>query len=80
LKTLRTQPHLKLVSELKKVRKEAGFTQADLAAELGVHQSWVAKTENGERRLDVVEFVSWLQACRHLEEAQNIANAIAEIR
>ena len=62
------------------MRKQAGFTQADLAAELGVHQSWVAKTENGERRLDVVEFVSWLQACRHLEEAQNIADAIAEIR
>lgn len=38
-------------------RKEAGITQAKLAKLLGKPQSFVAKYENGERRLDVVEFL-----------------------
>ncbi|WP_221205081.1 helix-turn-helix domain-containing protein [Brevundimonas mediterranea] len=33
------------------------MTQADVAAALGKPQSFVAKYENGERRIDVVEFV-----------------------
>lgn len=28
-----------------------------IAARLGVSHSWVAKTENGERRLEIVDFV-----------------------
>ncbi len=38
-------------------RKEAGLTQAALAEMLSKPQSYVAKYEKGERRLDVVEFV-----------------------
>ena len=38
-------------------RKKAGLTQADVASRLGKPQSFVSKTELGERRLDVVEFV-----------------------
>lgn len=38
-------------------RKKAGLKQADLASRLGKPQSFVSKTELGERRLDVVEFV-----------------------
>ncbi|WP_242401100.1 helix-turn-helix domain-containing protein [Acetobacter okinawensis] len=33
------------------------MTQAELAAALGKPQSFVAKYENGERRIDVIEFV-----------------------
>ncbi|MGE4281643.1 MAG: helix-turn-helix domain-containing protein [Magnetospirillum sp.] len=33
------------------------MTQAEVAAALGKPQSFVAKYENGERRIDVVEFV-----------------------
>ena len=32
------------------------MTQAELAAALGKPQSFVAKYENGERRIDVIEF------------------------
>jgi transcriptional regulator with XRE-family HTH domain len=38
-------------------RKAAGMTQQDLADRLKRPQSFVAKYENGERRLDVVEFL-----------------------
>lgn len=42
---------------LKDARKEAGLTQAQVAGLLGRNQSFVAKYENGERRLDVIEFL-----------------------
>lgn len=34
------------------------MTQAQLAKALGKPQSFVAKVENGERRLDVIEFAN----------------------
>ena len=39
-------------------RKAAGLTQQALALRLRKPQSFVAKYEGGERRLDVVEFVA----------------------
>jgi transcriptional regulator with XRE-family HTH domain len=38
-------------------RDRAGLTQQELARRLGKPQSFVAKYEAGERRLDVVEFL-----------------------
>lgn len=40
-----------------KARTDAGLTQQQLAKKLGKHQSFVAKYEGGERRLDMVEFI-----------------------
>ena len=34
---------------------EAGLTQAEVARKLGKPQSFVSKSESGERRLDAVE-------------------------
>ncbi|QDW37773.1 helix-turn-helix transcriptional regulator [Bradyrhizobium sp. KBS0727] len=43
-------------------RKAAGLTQHALARRLGRPQSFVAKYEGGERRLDVIEFVAVVRA------------------
>lgn len=40
-------------------RDRAGLTQEKLAKRLGKLQSFVAKYEGGERRLDIVEFL-WI--------------------
>lgn len=43
-------------------RKRAGLTQQELAKRLKRPQSFVAKYEGGERRLDVVEFITIARA------------------
>ena len=43
-------------------RKQAGLTQHELARRLKRPQSFVAKYEGGERRMDVVEFVAIVRA------------------
>lgn len=47
---------------LKEAREEAGITQVTLAKRLRKYQSYVAKYESGERRLDVVEFMRVMKA------------------
>ncbi|CNG99357.1 helix-turn-helix domain-containing protein [Yersinia kristensenii] len=46
-----------VIKSLRDQRIAKGITQESLAAALGRPQSFIAKVENGERRLDVVEFV-----------------------
>jgi transcriptional regulator with XRE-family HTH domain len=38
-------------------REVAGMTQTELADKLGEYQSFVARLESGQRRVDVVEFL-----------------------
>jgi transcriptional regulator with XRE-family HTH domain len=45
-----------------KAREAAGLTQQELAKRLRKPQSFVAKYEGGERRIDVVEFLAITQA------------------
>ena len=42
-------------------RKEAGLTQRQLAERLEVVHSLIGKVEKGERRLDVIEFVTYCE-------------------
>jgi len=48
----------------KLARRARGLTQEQLAKRLGKPQSFVAKTEGGERRLDVVEFIDLVKAMK----------------
>ena len=61
-KSIHSPEHQKLRELLIAARKKAGLTQAEVAERLGRPQSFVAKYEGGERRLDVVEFVHVAQA------------------
>ena len=45
----------RFLRKLRAARKEAGLTQVEVAKRLGRHQSFVTKSETGERRVDVVE-------------------------
>ena len=45
------------LGQLTGARQRAGITQTDLAARLGRPQSFVAKYEERERRLDVAEYL-----------------------
>jgi ribosome-binding protein aMBF1 (putative translation factor) len=44
-----------LVDLIATIRGEAGKTQQQVADKLGQRQSWYAKNESGERRLDMLE-------------------------
>ena len=53
--TTRDPKYRRFVERLKAARKAAGLTQAEVARRLGRPQSYVSKSESGERRVDVVE-------------------------
>ena len=55
MSTVHSSAYRKFLKELRRARLEAGLTQAQVARALRVHQSWVSKSESGERRVDVVE-------------------------
>ncbi|WP_170765321.1 helix-turn-helix domain-containing protein [Ruegeria lacuscaerulensis] len=56
-KTLHSEGQLALVAALIKARKDAGLSQMELANKLRCHQSFVARVESGQRRVDVPELV-----------------------
>ncbi len=56
-KSIFTEPYKLLISTLIQERKNAKITQQNLAKRLNKPQSFVAKYESRERRLDVVELI-----------------------
>ncbi|MBS4046486.1 helix-turn-helix domain-containing protein [Ferrovibrio sp.] len=61
-KSLRSPQQQRLQKLLIQARKVKKLTQADVAAQLKRPQSYVAKYEGGERRLDVIEFIAVVTA------------------
>ena len=55
-KTLGTSRHRALIAFLTAKRHAAGMSQTDLAKALGEYQSFVARMESGQRRVDVIEY------------------------
>ena len=58
-----------LRKHLKKLRRDAGLTQAELGTRLKVEQSLISKVERGERAVELLLFVDWCRACRQSPEA-----------
>jgi transcriptional regulator with XRE-family HTH domain len=48
---------------LRKLREESGLTQTALSQKLGKPQTFVSKSELGERRIDFLETVDFCRAC-----------------
>ena len=55
-KTLGTSRHRALIAFLTAKRKAAGMSQSELAKALGEYQSFIARMESGQRRVDVIEY------------------------
>lgn len=47
--------YVRVAAVIRDLRRAHGWTQTDLAARLGVGQTFVSKVELGERRVDLVE-------------------------
>jgi transcriptional regulator with XRE-family HTH domain len=62
-KSVHTPEYSALRSALCLARKKAGLSQRQLAVRLQVPHSWVSKVENGERRIDLIEFGWFISAC-----------------
>lgn len=58
-----------LRKHLRKLRRHAGLTQAELGARLKVDQSCVSKIERGERYMDVLFYLDWCRACKLAPES-----------
>lgn len=63
-KSLRSTEHSVFCSVMIEAREAAGLTQQRLADRLGKSQSFVAKYEGGERRIDVIEFLEIVRALK----------------
>ena len=61
-KSIYTKEYGRFLELLIRARREAGLTQVEVASRLGRPQSYVSKYENGERRLDVIEFLEIARA------------------
>ncbi|MDC9701540.1 MAG: helix-turn-helix transcriptional regulator [Alphaproteobacteria bacterium] len=55
--SLHSEKYRKFITTLVSVRRKQGLTQQKVAERLGKPQSYVAKTERCERRLDLAEFI-----------------------
>ncbi|EKK5221830.1 helix-turn-helix domain-containing protein [Cronobacter sakazakii] len=51
-----------VIKALRDARIACGITQQEVASAFGRPQSFIAKVESGERRLDVVEFIRFCRA------------------
>lgn len=62
-KSIHSSEYAGLRKRLAGMRAEAGLTQRSLAKLLDAPPSWVAKVELGERRIDLIEFAWFCDAC-----------------
>ncbi|MDH4415146.1 MAG: helix-turn-helix transcriptional regulator [Rhizobium sp.] len=61
-KSTHTPEYERLVELLVETRRAAQLTQQQVADRLGKPQSYVAKVEGAERRIDVLEFATLVKA------------------
>jgi transcriptional regulator with XRE-family HTH domain len=65
MRSVHTDAYRAVLEVLVAARRRAGLTQQQVASRLRKPQSFVSKYENGERRLDVAEFIGVLDLLGH---------------
>ena len=63
-----------LAAALRELRLDAGLTQRQLAQLLGREQNYIARLEQGQRRIDLVELIQFCRACR--QDPQDVISAM----
>ncbi len=53
-----------LLKVMGRIRTDAGLTQQELARKMRLSQSTVSDVLRGQRRLDVIEWISFCKACK----------------
>jgi transcriptional regulator with XRE-family HTH domain len=75
-RSIHSKPYVALREALTRARAAAKLTQEQVAAQLARPQSYVAKYETGDRRLDAVELI---EVCEVLDiEADLLLNDIRQ--
>ena len=59
---LHSKKYKRFLVRLKAAREDSGMTQTEVAKRLRKPQSWVSKSESGERRVDAVELGEFAKA------------------
>ncbi|MDQ0998098.1 transcriptional regulator with XRE-family HTH domain [Phyllobacterium ifriqiyense] len=62
MKSLHSDGYTELVLLLKGIRLDNRLTQKFVAERLGKPQSYIAKVEGSERRIDIAEFIAYTRA------------------
>lgn len=76
-KSLHSEHYQALLNALVDARIKKNVSQAELAKAVNKPQSFVSKFENGERRLDVIEFIIVCKALR--VDARKIFNHVLRL-
>lgn len=63
---------------LREMRETAGLTQREFAKKLSVTHVWVHKSEVGDRRVDIAEFIDWCLACN--VEPEKVLRRLRQLR
>jgi transcriptional regulator with XRE-family HTH domain len=77
-KSQHAQSYLPVPPMLRRMREDAKLTQRDVAKRLRRSQPWVHKSEIGERRVDISEFLEWCLACE--ANAEEMFNRLLSAR
>lgn len=64
VKTIYASEYAAMLNKLRNKRMDAGLTQDELARRMGVSRMFIGRCERGDRRIDVIEFMTF---CHELD-------------
>jgi len=71
--------YIAFLALLRADRRASGMSQVQIAEKLGNRQTFISKIENGDRRIDVIELLAYLDAAG-VDAADFVARLSARVR